>query len=261
MGIEIEQTEFSREDFLSFRSCLQQNLDALHEVLQRPGFGRGARSLGAELEMYLVDARGLPLYANQEILQRANDSTLTLELNRYNMEYNLPPFGLDARPFEQTERSILESLERLRPVAAQEGGRIVPIGILPTLRESDFGTHCITDRRRYHALVRQLIERRGDSFHININGREPLQMEMADITLEGANTSFQVHYRVDPDAYADTFNAIQLMTPLALAIGANSPTLFGHMAGFRDDALLGLCSKPAPLRGTKSQTVAPQRNR
>ena len=31
-----------------------------------------------------------------------------------------------------------------------------------------------------------------------------------------------------PDAYADTFNAIQLMTPLALAIGANSPTLFGH---------------------------------
>ena len=51
---------------------------------------------------------------------------------------------------------------------------------------------------------------------------------MADITLEGANTSFQVHYKVSPRDYADTFNAIQLMTPLALAIGANSPTLFGH---------------------------------
>jgi gamma-glutamyl:cysteine ligase YbdK (ATP-grasp superfamily) len=51
---------------------------------------------------------------------------------------------------------------------------------------------------------------------------------MEDITLEGANTSFQVHYRVNPQDYADTYNAIQLMTPLALAIGANSPTLFGH---------------------------------
>jgi gamma-glutamyl:cysteine ligase YbdK (ATP-grasp superfamily) len=51
---------------------------------------------------------------------------------------------------------------------------------------------------------------------------------MADITLEGANTSFQVHYRVEPKNYADTFNAIQLMTPVVLAIAANSPTLFGH---------------------------------
>ena len=51
---------------------------------------------------------------------------------------------------------------------------------------------------------------------------------MADITLEGANTSFQVHYRVAPEHYADTFNAVQLVTPLAVAMAANSPTLFGH---------------------------------
>jgi gamma-glutamyl:cysteine ligase YbdK (ATP-grasp superfamily) len=37
-----------------------------------------------------------------------------------------------------------------------------------------------------------------------------------------------VHYRVRPQDYADTFNAVQLVTPLVLAIGANSPTLFGH---------------------------------
>ncbi|MCB2069375.1 MAG: hypothetical protein KDF67_06925, partial [Ottowia sp.] len=113
-------------------------------------------------------------------------------------------------------------------MAATHGGRIVPIGILPTLRQTDFGPHCITDRRRYHALVQQLIKRRGDRFRIDINGQDPLKLDMADITLEGANTSFQVHYRVEPGAYADTFNAFQLMTPLALAIGANSPTLFGH---------------------------------
>ena len=228
MGIEIEQTEFSHQDFQAFRACLDENLSALASLLAKPGFGVGEASLGAELEMYIVDAQGYPLYANQEILSEAGDPTLTLELNRYNLEFNLPAFSISQRPFQATERAIIDSLSRLEKVAANRGGRIVPIGILPTLRQSDFGHHCVTDRRRYHALVRQLIERRGDQFNIDINGAEPLKLAMGDITLEGANTSFQVHYRVDPGAYADTFNAIQLMTPLALAIGANSPALFGH---------------------------------
>ncbi|MEP4148706.1 MAG: glutamate-cysteine ligase family protein [Halioglobus sp.] len=228
MGIEIDQVEFTSRDFQAFSACLEDNLRALCQLLAQPGFGVGQASLGAELEMYIVDERGYPLYANQEILDDADDPSLTLELNRYNLEFNLPPFSLAQQAFQQTEQAILERLARLASVAAKRGGRIVPIGILPTLRESDFGDHCVTDRRRYHALVHQLIERRGDHFNIDINGAEPLKLAMRDITLEGANTSFQVHYRVAPEAYADTFNAIQLMTPLALAIGANSPSLFGH---------------------------------
>lgn len=228
MGIEIDQTEFSEGDFAAFRLRLQENMDALGTLLRRPGFGKGEGSLGAELEMYIIDEQGFPLFANQEILAEADDDTLTLELNRYNLEINLPPFMLSEGAFEGTERVILESVERLGRVASHHGGRVVPIGILPTLRKTDFGSHCVTNRQRYHALVKQLIKRRGGKFHIDINGADPLQLAMQDITLEGANTSFQVHYRVDPAAYADTFNAIQLMTPLALALGANSPGLFGH---------------------------------
>jgi len=149
-------------------------------------------------------------------------------LNRYNLEYNLSPYPLSDSPFLKTEREIRNKLQSLGVVAAQHGGRIVPIGILPTLTQADFGSHCITDKKRYHALVSQLIKRRGNEFQIDINGENPLKLQMEDITLEGANTSFQVHYRVDPEHYADTYNAIQLMTPLAVAIGANSPTLFGH---------------------------------
>ena len=228
MGIEIDQTDFCEADFDAFSACLDENLSALARLLAQPGFGHGPASLGAELEMYLVDERGLPLYANQQVLEDAADPSLTLELNRYNLEFNLPPFALQDHAFRSTEHAILERLERLGRVAAARGGRAVPIGILPTLRQSDFGAHCITDRRRYHALVKQLIERRGDHFNIDINGDDPLKMAMGDITLEGANTSFQVHYRVTPEAFAETFNAIQLMTPLALALGANSPGIFGH---------------------------------
>ena len=228
MGIEIDKTKFAPEDHARFRARLEENLAALGELLERPGFGAGPGSIGAELEMYIVDGDGNPLHANQEILADAQDPQLTLELNRYNLEYNLSPFALSAAPFTSTENEILTRLEHLRGVAARRGGRVVPIGILPTLRQSDFGADCITDRRRYCALVDQLIARRGSEFHIDINGENPLRLEMTDITLEGANTSFQVHYRVAPTDYADTFNAFQLMTPLALAIGANSPTLFGH---------------------------------
>ncbi len=228
MGIEIDRTQFQEGDFRAFSRRMDDNLDALDRMLAEPGFGRGPRSLGAELEMYIVDAKGRPLFANQEILADAGDPHLTLELNRYNLEFNLSPYRLEQSPLLSTEREILAKLEQLGAVALNHGGRIVPIGILPTLRQTDFGPHCVTDRKRYHALVLQLIKRRGDRFRIDINGEDPLKLDMADITLEGANTSFQVHYRVNPDEYADTFNAIQLMTPLAVAIGANSPTLFGH---------------------------------
>ena len=178
--------------------------------------------------MYIVDDNGRPLHANQEILEAAGDAQLQLELNRYNLEYNLHPCAFSDNPFSALEGELLDKQAYLRDVAARFGGRVVPIGILPTLRQTDFGPHCITDRKRYHALVRQLLLRRGGKFRIDIRGEDPLELEMTDITLEGANTSFQVHYRVDPEDYADTFNAIQLSTPLAVAIGANSPTLFGH---------------------------------
>jgi gamma-glutamyl:cysteine ligase YbdK (ATP-grasp superfamily) len=228
MGIEIDKTSFVDADYQAFSARLEENLDALRTLLEQPGFGEGPASLGSELEMYIVDGSGNPLHANQEILAGADDPQLTLELNRYNLELNLSAYRLAESAFAATEREILAKLEQLRTVAARHGGRIVPIGILPTLRDTDFGPHCITQRRRYHALVEQLIRRRGDQFRIDINGDDPLRIELGDITLEGANTSFQVHYRVRPAVYADTFNAIQLATPLVLALGANSPTLFGH---------------------------------
>jgi gamma-glutamyl:cysteine ligase YbdK (ATP-grasp superfamily) len=228
MGIEINKTTFVEEDRLQFQHALEGNLGVLAELLAQPGFGCGAKSLGAELEIYIVDQAGFPLHVNQEIHDAAADHQLTLELNKYNLEYNLSPWAIEGSAFAATEAEILDKLSRARVVAEEFSGRIVPIGILPTLRQSDFGMHCITDRKRYHALVSQLLKRRGGQFRIDIDGPDPLKLDMSDITLEGANTSFQVHYRVAPEDYADTFNAIQLVTPLALAIAANSPMLFGH---------------------------------
>lgn len=218
MGLDIAKTSFTTGDYQAFHAKLENNLSALKQMLAQPGFGQGKGSLGAELEMYIIDRQGHPLCANQEILAEAQDPRLTLELNRYNLEYNLAPYQLDNQPLLNSEKDILRQLNHLETLAQKHGGRMAIVGILPTLRQQDFGLHSMTDRRRYHALVKQLIEKRGSTFKIHINGADPLQLEMADVTLEGANTSFQVHYRVEPKNYADTYNTLQLVTPLAAGL-------------------------------------------
>lgn len=228
MGEEISASEFTRQDFQHFSERLDENLQALQKLLQQPDFGVGPGSIGSELEMYIVDSHGHPLGINTELLAAADDPQLTLELNRYNIEYNLTPYPLTEQPLLQTEREMSEQLANLDALAAGLGGRVVPVGILPTLHKKDFGLQSMTDRQRYHALVKALIRRRGRQFDIRIKGLDQIHLAMADITLEGANTSFQLHQRVDPAQFVDTYNAMQLATPLALAAGANSPTLFGQ---------------------------------
>jgi hypothetical protein len=49
-----------------------------------------------------------------------------------------------------------------------------------------------------------------------------------DVGLEGANSSFQIHLRVDPADFTRTYNAVQLATAPALAVSGNSATLLGH---------------------------------
>jgi gamma-glutamyl:cysteine ligase YbdK (ATP-grasp superfamily) len=228
MGIDISEAGFTPQMERAFATRLQDNLAALKQVLAWPHFGRGEGSLGAELEMYLIDPDGRPRCVNQEVLEAAGDPQLTLELNRYNLEYNLSPHRLSARPFEATEREMLARLDWLRQQASRFDARIVTIGILPTLTPADFGPTTMTDRTRYHVLVEGLKRSRGGPFEVKIDGRRPLALRMDDVTLEGANTSFQLHYRVAPQDYADTFNAVQLVTPLVVAVAGNSPGLFGH---------------------------------
>ena len=61
MGTAIDRTEFSARDHANFARKLQQNLDALKILLARPGFGVGPASIGAEVELFIIDARFLPL--------------------------------------------------------------------------------------------------------------------------------------------------------------------------------------------------------
>lgn len=228
MGKLVNKTKFSPRDFRRFRDKLRDNLEALEVMLARPDFGSGDLTFGAELELYIVDGNGAPLHINQDILAKMNDPQLTLELNRYNLEYNFSPVPIRDGCFNATQQEALAAMKKINNVAAEWNGKVVPIGILPTLQQSDTGYHAMTPLPRYEVLTRELTDLRGGPFSIAISGEDALQLAMDDVTLEGANTSFQAHLRVPTPEYADIYNAVQLVTPLAVAMSTNSPTLFGH---------------------------------
>lgn len=228
MGLSITKSEFAAEEFERFATKVRTDLAALSRLLQRPDFGEGESSIGAEVEFYIVNPELRVQPINTAIAARVQDPQLTVELNRFNLEYNLSPQAFKGDPFARTERELLAAIERINQHAASLDGELVPIGILPTLRPSDMGAGAMTDEPRYHALSRALIKQRGEPFSIHIGGKDVINLEADDVYMEGANTSFQLHWRVPAHRFADYFNAVQLVTPIALALASNSPSLFGH---------------------------------
>lgn len=228
MGLAIDTAEFSAQDYAQFSEKVRTDLVALKAILADPGFGAGPASIGAELEFYLIDSSQRVLPRNLDIYHCLNDPQLTVELNRFNLEYNLSPQPFSGSPFSAMEAELGAAINRINQAAQGYQGEVVPIGILPTLRRDDFHHDTMTDIPRYHALSKALRTQRGGPFVIAIEGRESINLEANDVTLEGANTSHQIHWRVPAHAYADYYNAVQLVTPIVLALAANSPGLFGH---------------------------------
>ncbi|MEM1416260.1 MAG: glutamate-cysteine ligase family protein [Myxococcota bacterium] len=228
MGTEIERTEFSEEDARHFGERLDACLALLRDTLAEPGFGEGERTVGAELELYLVDERGRPAPRNSEVLGALGDHRFTPELNRFNLEFNAPYTALAGRPFSVLEGHVARAFERLARLEDEVGARAVPIGILPTLERTDLDLRWLSNLRRYRVLNDVLCRLRGEHFHFQIDGADPLGFDSPDVTPEGAATSWQGHLRIDPKDFVDVYNAAQLTLPVVLALSSNSPLFLGH---------------------------------
>ena len=230
MGEEIEDGRFTEGDHHRFAERCREGLAALAALLERPGFGAGAPSIGVELEIGLVDARARPAPVNDAVRAASGLPGVELELDRFNLEFDSHPVPLAGRPLEAIGRDLARGLEGIARAAATVGARVATVGILPTLRPTDLGPAVMSDSPRFRALRDGLMSLRGGQpFHIDIDGDEPLRMGWDDITLEGAATGMHVHLRVPPSAFAAAFNAAQTAVGPVLAASGNSPILLEHL--------------------------------
>ena len=211
MGTDIGKEEFDERDYSRFAERLEECLTVLAQLLNRPGFGTGPATIGAELELFLIDGAGRPLPHNQAIRAAVADPRVTVELDRFNLELNASPAVLAGRPFTALGGELNLLVDRVDDAAEDHAGRPALIGILPTLSEADFGPGAMTNL-----------------FRIQIAGEHALELASTDVALEGANSSFQVHLRVAPGDFTRVYNAVQLATAPVLAVSGNSPTFLGH---------------------------------
>ncbi|SDH54218.1 glutamate--cysteine ligase [Nonomuraea jiangxiensis] len=223
MGRDLDKERFTEAEYLHFGERIQEQLAVLRELLDAPGFGQGATTIGAELELFLVDERGRPLPRNSQVRDALDDPRVVLELGRFNIEVNLTPIPLAGRPFEVLSGEVQEAITKVD--AAVEGGGALPIGILPTLDAEDFTLGAMTDQNRYRAMSRGIRRLRLEPFLVKI---EDLELAVEDVILESANTSWQVHIRTPPERFARLFNAAQIAIGPVLATCGNSPFFLGR---------------------------------
>ena len=228
MGQTLDRDTFSDAEYREFADRTHEQLRALAFLLARDSFGAGECSIGAELELNIIGRDGRPLGINRMVLAEAHDPRCTYELDRFNVEANLTPVAASGAPFSAIGAEMRSLMDLLSTTAAAHGGRIVPVGILPTLTAEDLQRDALTDLPRFRALANGLRRWRESPFRLRMDGADPLDVMASDITFEGANTSLQLHLRTQVADFARTYNAAQLVTPIALALGTNSPVFCGH---------------------------------
>ena len=211
-----------------FMKALLEDLRALEYLLDHDLIESGVRRIGAEQEMFLVDKNLRPAPLAVEVLQHVNDPRLTTEIARFNLEANLTPLDLNGRCFSTLEAEIHEVLQRAADSATHFGADVLLAGILPTLRKSDLTLANLTPCSRYQQLNDSVTKLRGGPFNIHIKGLDELNLTHDNIMMESCNTSFQIHFQVNPKEFAPLYNLAQAITAPVLAAAVNSPLLFGH---------------------------------
>ena len=223
---QIEQG-FDEQRFQAFMSAVLDDLRALDYMIDHDCIENGVHRVGAEQEMFLVDRNLRPAPLAVELLEGVNDSRITTEIARFNLEANLSPQVIAGSCFTLMEQELNELLSTTRNRAAELGADVLLAGILPTLRQSDLTLANLTPNPRYLELNHAVTKSRGGPFSIYIKGLDELQIEHDNMMMESCNTSFQIHFQTSPREFATAYNTAQAITAPVLAAAVNSPILFG----------------------------------
>jgi CBS domain-containing protein len=219
----------SGEGRREFMRAVLTDLRALDRLLTEGRFERGVSRIGAEQEMFLVDHGCHPAPAALKLLERVQDTHFTTELGLFQIEMNADPQPFAGRGLHQMETQLSSLLDKARVACASMDVEPVLVGILPTIEKTDLGLHNMVPNPRYMTLNLAMNAERGVAYDFSIKGIDELNVKHDSVMVEACNASFQVHLQLaEPERFAHFYNVAQLLLAPTLAIGTNSPVLFGR---------------------------------
>ncbi|GAA2269889.1 hypothetical protein GCM10010415_40160 [Streptomyces atrovirens] len=228
MGEKVVAGRFDLSDRQRYREKLRGCLTGLERLLAEKRFDRPKNLMGLEIELNLAGADGMPKMLNAQVLERIASRDFQTELAMFNLEVNIAPHRLGGRVFDRLDEELRTSLTYADRKAGEVDAGIVMIGILPTLDRDDLVSSNLSDVDRYALLNEQIVAARGEEFTLDIDGVERLSCTSKSIAPEAACTSVQLHLQVTPERFAGVWNAAQAVAAAQIAVGANSPFLFGR---------------------------------
>ncbi|GGL51097.1 glutamate--cysteine ligase [Microlunatus endophyticus] len=256
MGDDVEEQKFTRADRTRHRERVRAGLDVLARMIAENRFEAERPMSGLEVELNLINDRFEPAMQNAQALAAISAPEFQTELGRFNLEINVPPRELSEGGlgwFEQFLRRAMVEADQ-----AISGARLMIIGILPTLRPEHAIMENLSANPRYALLNDQVLQARGEDITISIDGEERLQLVSDSVMPEAACTSTQVHLQVSPQEFGAYWNAAQAIAGIQVAVGANSPFLFGRR--LVDESRIPLFEQATDTRSDdlKAQGVRPR---
>jgi hypothetical protein len=227
MGEEVAARTFTREDRQRYRRKVHACLEVFARMLAESRFEPARGSFGLEIELNLTDEIGEPAMANAAALEAIADPDFQTELGQFNVEINVAPRLFEGAVFVDLERDARASLNNAEERARTVGAHMMIIGILPTIGPEHLHSETFSANPRYALLNEQIFAARGEDLEIAIAGVERLATHADTIAPEAACTSVQFHQQVEPEAFAQYWNAAQAIAGVQVAIGANSPFFYG----------------------------------
>ena len=201
----ILKDHFEQADFKRFQERLEQETKMVRSLFAKREFDNSSRNLGYELELCLADAEGHPSKNNIEIIEATGNPLFTSELAKFNMEINGNPFPYKTNVFNRVEADLNALFQQAEACAHKLDTQIGMFGVFPSVTPEHLNPEgYMTELHRYDQLNQQLLNMRGQSIRLHLEGDDILKVEKDDVMLEALATSLQIHLQVPFDEIVPT---------------------------------------------------------
>ncbi len=226
MGQLLRGTTFSREALVAFYDNVVADTRELKVWFDERRFTQGPKEIGFELEFSILDKLFHPGHGNLKFIETLNCDAVVPEICQLCLEINSTPCHLDKESLSFSKKNLASYWKMCENHATKQGLYLVQIGTLPTLMLEDCEEQFITKLDRFE-LMDQLLKsyRNFTPYHLNISGKDTLDLYRDNYCLMGATSAFQVHLKVGLDESVRYYNAALILAGPLLAIASNAPFL------------------------------------